>query len=196
MSAEWFLGHWIEITGALTGLIYLYFSVRRIIWLWPFGIVTSLFYVYVFFDAKFYAGMSLQGYYFVVSIYGWCHWLRGSGDKQTGREYPVARLNKREWMAALMATAGLTTVVAYLLITYTDSPVPWPDAFTTAGSIIATWLLARKIIDNWLFWIVIDIVSVGLYIYKGLFPTVFLFIVYTLMAVVGYYQWNKTRIKS
>jgi len=179
----------IEILGAVTGLIYLYFSIKQNIWLWPWGIVTSMIYAYVFFQAKFYAGMSLQLYYFGISIYGWNLWKHGSG-KQTIK-LPVIRAKKKEWITFIFLTFVVTIASGYFLNNFTDSPIPYWDAFTTSGSIMATWMLARKYLEHWLFWIVVDLVSLGTYIYKGLYPTIVLFIVYTGMAVIGYYQWKK-----
>lgn len=184
--------HWIEIVGAVTGMIYLYFSIRQNIWLWPWGIVTSLFYVYVFFQSKFYADMSLQFYYFGMSIYGWYFWKRGS-NARAGKVLPVLRASVKDWLVFLLATAVLTVAAGYGLENYTDSPLPYWDAFTTAGSVVATWMLARKYLENWLFWIVVDAVSLGTYIYKELYPTVVLFFIYTVLAFIGYRQWKNTK---
>jgi nicotinamide mononucleotide transporter len=90
----------------------------------------------------------------------------------------------------------LTIALSFILIYFTDSPLPVWDAFTTAGSIVATWMLANKILENWLFWIIIDLISMGLYIYKGLYPTVVLFFVYSVMAVFGYIQWKESLTKE
>ena len=81
--------------------------------------------------------------------------------------------------------------IAYVLDNYTDSNVPWGDAFTTAGSIVATWMLARKILEHWLLWIIVDTVAAALYLYKHMYPTFFLYMVFTIIAVVGFYQWKK-----
>lgn len=187
---NWILSEWVEVLGALTGLIYLYFSVRRFIWLWPFGILTSILYVTVFLETKFYAGMSLQFYYLVVSVYGWFHWKK---SEKTGSEHAVkvGFMSAGERMLAIMVVVILTVLTAILMKRFTDNPVPWADAFTASGSIVATWLLARKAIENWIFWIAIDSVSIALYLYKGLYPTTFLFVVYTIMAITGYFQWRK-----
>jgi nicotinamide mononucleotide transporter len=180
----------IEILGAVTGLIYLYFSIKQNIWLWPWGIITSILYIYVFFRAKFYADMSLQFYYLGISAYGWYFWQKG-GKKEKGSVLPIIRAKVKEWFLFVLITILLTLISGYGLDHYTDSPLPYWDAFTTAGSIVATWMLARKYLEQWLFWIVIDAVSLGTYIYKGLYPTVILFSVYTGLAVVGYFQWRK-----
>jgi len=194
---DWLIHHLnlvVEIFGAVTGLIYLYFSIRQNIWLWPLGIFTSAVYIYVFFVSKFYADMGLQGYYLVVSIYGWYHWLHGAPGNRSD-ELPVSRTSRRQWVALLIITLVLFVLIAWVLERFTDSDVPRWDAFTTAASITATWMLARKLLEHWLIWVVVDAVSMGLYIYKGLYPTVGLFAVYTLMAVKGYVEWKKDILK-
>jgi nicotinamide mononucleotide transporter len=190
MVANWLSENYIEVLGAVTGLIYLYFSIRQIIWLWPLGIVTSVLYVFVFFHARFYADMSLQVYYFFISFYGWYHWKFGRKRRDSDSQIPVSRINISMWILLILISFLLTAISGYFLDNYTDSPMPYLDAFTTASSVVATWMLARKMIENWLFWIVIDAVSMGMYIYKGLYPTVILFLVYTFMAVIGYRQWK------
>lgn len=190
---DWIIHHLnlvVEIFGAVTGLIYLYFSIRQNIWLWPLGIFTSSVYIYVFFVSKFYADMGLQGYYLVVSIYGWYHWLYGDSGNRSD-ELPVSRTSRRQWVVLLIITLVLFILMAWVLDRFTDSDVPRWDAFTTAASITATWMLARKLLEHWLIWVVVDAVSMGLYVYKGLYPTVGLFAVYTLMAVKGYVEWKK-----
>jgi nicotinamide mononucleotide transporter len=133
--------------------------------------------------------MSLQFYYFGISIYGWFIWKHGSG-KQSGK-LPVKRTTNKEWMFFITFIIVLTGISGFLLDHYTDSTIPYWDAFTSSGSIMATWMLARKYLEHWLIWIVVDIVSIGTYIYKGLYPTITLFMVYTGMAAMGYYQWKK-----
>lgn len=187
----WLGDHYIEVFGALAGIIYVFLEIRQSIWLWPVGLITSAVYVWVFFASKFYADMALQTYYVVISVYGWYWWLKG-GKKYDSDSLPVTRLSMKLAGILLFIFLLLFAGIWYLLFNYTDSPVPIGDAFTTALSIVATWMLARKIIEHWLLWIVADFVSMGLYIYKGLYPTVILFAVYTIMAIVGYREWRKT----
>jgi len=181
----------IEVLGAVTGLIYLFFSIRQNIWLWPWGIITSLIYIYVFFQARFYADMSLQFYYLGISFYGWYFWRSGQKVVEKKFALPIIRTRIREWLVFVVIIFLLTVISGYGLDNFTDSPLPYWDAFTTAGSIVATWMLARKYLEHWLIWIVIDAVSLGTYVYKELYPTVILFGVYTVMAAVGYFQWRK-----
>jgi len=181
--------NWIEIVGAILSLIYLYFSIKQKVSLWFFGIISSLFYIVIFFQTKFYADMSLQFYYVIISIYGWINWK--SGAHNTGEELPATRMSKRLISTLIIATGLIYLVYFFVLSNYTDSTIPKADSLVGALSIVGTWMLARKLIENWLVWIVADALCVGLYIYKGLFPTVILFIIYTGMAVVGYFQWKK-----
>ena len=181
---------YIEIFGMLSALLYLYFSIKQNIFLWPLGIITSALYIYVFFVSKFYADMGLQVYYLVISIYGWYYWIYGK-KKETGK-LPVTVLNFKLWVLSLIAIAVLFLFIVFILKKFTDSELPYWDSFTTSASIVATWMLAKKKIDNWLLWIVVDSVSAGLYWHKELYVTFVLFIVYTTMAVVGYIQWRKT----
>ncbi|MBN2349810.1 MAG: nicotinamide mononucleotide transporter [Bacteroidales bacterium] len=193
VSILWIFQHYIEVLGTITGLIYLFYSIRGSILLWPFGIFTSALYIYVFFDSKFYADMGLNVYYLLISIYGWYHWLHPDKNDPSGKGHNllISKITKSRSIILFFITLGIFIVLALILRYFTDSELPYWDAFTTAASITATWMLARKILEHWLIWIVVDAVSAGLYVYKGLFPTVLLFLVYTIMAIIGYIQWKK-----
>jgi nicotinamide mononucleotide transporter len=188
---NWLSINYIEVLGAVTGMVYIYFSIQRNIWLWPWGIITSAFYIFIFFDSKFYADMGLQVYYLAISIYGWKTW---NTAKNFDGEVLVKKASIYHIIAFLFFTIVLTLIISLILINFTDSPIPVWDALTTAGSILATYMLAKRYIENWIFWIVINVISIGLYIYRGLYPTVLLFIVYLLMAFLGYYKWKKSLI--
>lgn len=188
---DWTFSNMVELSGSVFGLIYVLLSIRQSIYTWPAGIITSLLYCWIFLEAKFYAGMGLQVYYVIISIYGWWNWSHG-GQSGSGEEMLRVSYTTRDlWIKLFVLNLFLTLLMYYLLSRYTDSPIPFGDAFTTSLSIIATWMLARKKIEQWLIWIFIDLVSVGLYMYRGLYPTVFLFIVYAVMAVIGFYEWRK-----
>ncbi|MGV8094806.1 MAG: nicotinamide riboside transporter PnuC [Mangrovibacterium sp.] len=186
--------NYIEVLGAILGLIYIFLSIRQNIFTWPVGLLTSAFYIYVFFESKFYADMALQVYYVGVSVYGWYYWLKGNPGKED--ELPVSQTPRKFWLPLSVISLALFLFIAYVLKRFTDSPIPFGDAFITAFSLTATWMLARKYIETWLIWIVVDIISTILYVAKDLWATVILFAVYTTMAAVGYYQWKKEiRIK-
>ena len=157
---NYLISNWVEITGTVLSLVYLYLSVKQNVWLWIFGFASSALYIAVFFQSKFYADMSLQVYYLVVSVYGFLHWT-------------------------------IWAVYYFVLSNFTDSDVAFPDSVTTALSIVATWMLARKILEHWLIWIFVDAFSALLYWHKELYFTMGLFAVYTIMAIVGYLRWRK-----
>ena len=187
---QWFLYHYAEILGSLFSFVYLYFSIKQNIWLWPLGIVSSAMYAWVFFNAHIYADMALQFYYVFISIYGWYLWHFNKAGQKTG-QLTVQFTGKKLWCYLILITLVLFLIISQILVHFTNSEIPYWDAFTTAASITATWMLAKKYIDHWLIWIVVDLVSSALYFYKGLYFTILLYLVYTIMAIVGYLQWKK-----
>jgi len=188
---KWLSENYIEVLGAILGIIYVFFSIRQSILTWPVGLLTSLLYVWVFFVSKLYADMGLQMYYVLISIYGWYEWLHGN---QTNHSVSIriSRLSLKLAGILFAVSFVIFIVIWFVLKNYTDSPLPVADALATALSIVATWMLARKILEHWLVWIFVDTFSIGLFWYKDLHPTIFLFIVYTIMAIVGFKEWKKT----
>ena len=188
---NWFQAHYVEILGVVFSVIYLLFSIRQNILLWPTGMISAVLYMVVFFQTKFYADMGLNAYYFFISIYGWIVWQKGKGNN--GGQRTISRIR---WKPGLIL-AGLTLLgffgIGIVLERYTDSPIPYWDALTTSLSFTATWMLARKILEHWILWIIVDAISMGLYLYRGLYPTMILFAIYTTMAVIGYLEWKKSQ---
>lgn len=188
---SWVWANKIEVLGAILGLLYIFFSIRQHILTWPTGLFTSLLYTAVFFQSGFYADMGLQVYYVAISIYGWYYWLKGGKKEGKSDEVPVKKISRKLLLKLSVITIIIYAVILFILIRFTDSTVPVMDSLTTALSITATWMLAKKYIAHWLIWIFVDMVSAGLYIYKELWPTAILFVVYTIMAVLGYSEWKK-----
>jgi len=180
--------HILEIIGAGVGLVYLWLEYRASVWLWLTNIIMPAIYIFVYYESGFYADMGINIYYLVASIYGWVVWLtKGSKEKPM----PITR-TPRKYILPLSAVAvAAFAVIAWILITFTDSSVPYGDSFTTALSIVALWMLARKYVEQWLVWIVVDVVCTGLYLYKGLYPTAVLYGLYSVIAVAGYFKWKK-----
>ncbi len=187
---NWILENWIEVIGALAGFIYIFLEIKEDKLMWPVGIITSVFYIIIFFNSKLYADMGLQFYYVLISIYGWYWWVYGA-KKSNSKELPITKLDLKLGLTLLAISSLIFIIIGYYLDNYTDSNIPYWDAFTTALSITATWMLTRKIIEQWLVWIIVNIVSSGLYIYKELYITVALYFVFLVLAFVGYYQWKK-----
>jgi nicotinamide mononucleotide transporter len=207
--SNWISNNFIEIFGAVTGIIYVFLEIRQTIWLWPVGIVTSAVYIWVFFTSKFYADMTLQGYYLIISCLGWYWWARGNnrrvrdyiknenGEKErrsdAGREeLKVTRLKPLTGLILSVVFILLYIAMWLVLTRLTDSPVPVRDSFITSLSIIATWMLARKIYEHWYLWIVVNFVSAVLFLTRGLYPTFILYLVYGIMSFVGLIEWKKT----
>ncbi|MEI8114949.1 MAG: nicotinamide riboside transporter PnuC [Bacteroidia bacterium] len=192
---KWLSGNYIELLGAILGVVYVFFSIRQNILTWPVGLLSSILYVWIFFNSKLYADMGLQMYYVFISIYGWYEWLKGNQDNAR-EKLEVNRLNLKLGILLIVISLIIFGMIWLILINYTDSQVPVADSLATSLSIVATWMLARKILEHWLVWIFVDAFSIGLFIYKGLLPTVILFVVYTIMAVVGFVEWKKDFVEK
>lgn len=180
----------LEIAGTLLSLIYLYLSVKQKVSLWLFGFLSALCYVVVFWQWRLYAVMTLQLYYLAISVYGWISWKRGAVEG--GGEMPVRKTTNRQALVLSILTVLLFLIYYFVLARLTDSALPFADSLMTAGSFIATWMLARKLIEHWLLWIIVDLFSVGVYLYQEMYSTTLLYVVYTVMAVVGYFSWRKS----
>jgi nicotinamide mononucleotide transporter len=190
---QWLSINWFETIAALLGLIGIFLQIKQNAWYWAISIVMVLMYIVVFFESKFYADMSFQFYYLVISFYGLYYWIT---KKSTAKKKTIntSKLTGKAWVISIMISIILFVLIYIILEKFTDSDVAIGDAFTTALSFVATWLLARKVLENWLFWIIVDAVSTSLYIYKGLYPTAILFFVLTILAFYGYFIWKKSLV--
>jgi nicotinamide mononucleotide transporter len=176
----------IEIIGAIISLLYLRLEYKANIWLWPVGVITPLIYIYIFFVSKFYAIMGINVYYLFACIYGWYCWKKNASEESGSG---IARLPRRVVWKLFSIFAGLFVLIAWLLARYTDSPVPYGDALTSALSIVAMWMLAHKYAEQWLVWLVANSISAGLYFWMGLYPTSILFLIYAIVSIFGYRKW-------
>ena len=193
----------LEVFGVITGLLYMVLEIRQHRTMWIVGFITSLVYVFVFFFAKLYADMGLQAYYVLISVYGFWLWSRkrgereevkGKGEEESAIIYSHASVSLL--MGVTVAMVILWFILYYVLSRYTDSPVPVGDALTTAIGIVATWMLARRIIEHWYFWMIANLTSIYIYYLRDLYPTMFLYLCYTVIAVVGLYTWSKKGIRT
>ena len=186
----------IEIVGAIIGLVYLWLEYRASFWLWIVGIVMSVFYIYIYYYEKFYADMGTYVYYLGANIYGLILWKRqGEQRAESGGIEDTDSMTTRSLPFRLIWPLAGIFVLAFLVLFLilskrTDSPVPYGDAFTTALSIVAMWMMAKKYYQHWLLWVVVNITSTGLYFWKGLYPTAILFVFYTIGSVMGYFKWK------
>lgn len=187
----------LEYFGVLSGLVYLLLEIRQHRAMWIVGFLTSLLYVFVFFFSKIYADMGLNVYYVAISIYGFWKWTRQSKNNDKAKELPAnnsilyRHITTRLFIGVLLTILCLFGLIYFILYYFTDSPIPVGDAFTTAVGIVATWMLARRIIEHWVFWVIVNFASVYLFYLRGLYPTMFLYLCYAVLAIAGYFTWKK-----
>ncbi|MDR0750531.1 MAG: nicotinamide riboside transporter PnuC [Tannerellaceae bacterium] len=185
----------LEYFGVATGLLYMALEIKQHPALWVVGFVTSLVYVFVFFLAKLYADMGLQAWYVLMSVYGFRLWTKADSSGEESAPAPggivYRHANAPALLTIVLAIAAIHFSLYGLLVAFTDSPIPHGDAFITAVGIVATWMLARRIIEHWYLWIIVNAVSVYIYYLRALYPTMFLYLCYTLLAAAGLYTWIK-----
>lgn len=179
----------LEAVAVVFGLAYVVLSIRQSVWCWPAGLVNVSLFLVLFYQARLYADMGLQGVYIVLSLYGWWHWLYGGPGRQ---EAPVTRTPRGEALLLAALTAGGTLALGTALGRLTDADLPYWDSLTTCLSLAGQWLTARKRLENWLVWIVADALYVGIFFYKGLYLTLGQYAVFLVLAVAGYVAWKRT----
>ena len=179
----------LEAVAVLFGIVSVYLSVRENIWSWPTAIVNVTLYVFVFRRERLYADMALQVVYIAISVYGWYQWLHG-GNGQTA--LPVSRGNRRLAVILLAIGVSVAALLGAVLARYTDASLPWVDSTTTTASLIAQWLMARKILENWLLWVAVDVVYIGMFLFKSLSLTALLYAVFLVLSAMGYRQWKRS----
>ena len=180
---------WLEIVAFILALAMVGFNIRELQWGWPLAIISSLLYFALFWQSKLYGDASLQIFFALIALWGWWQWLRGGRGGGAGLH--VARLTRSGLFWTISVSALLWPVTGYFLKRYTDTDVPWWDAFPTALSVVGQFLLGRKYIENWLMWIVVNVVSVALFAYKGLWLTVILYTLFIALSVVGWRAWQR-----
>ena len=185
MELKWIL----QIVGVALGLLYLYLEYRADIRLWVVGLIMPLVHGTLYLKSGLYADSAMQLYYILAGLYGLWVWRRG-GEKG-GEQEPlkIGHTPARIWWGLAGAYLAIQGAIYLLLITFTDSTVPFWDSLTTALCIIAYWMLSRKYVEQWLVWLVLDAVTVGLYLYKGIPLTASLYALYTCLAFAGYRRW-------
>ena len=179
----------IEILAVVFGIVSVYLSTREHIWSWPTALVNVTLYFIVFLEAKLYADMGLQVVYFALSLYGWYEWLYG-GEHRT--ELHVSRVTRS--LGVRLALIGLTSAVVLgtILARFTDAALPYLDSLTTSTSLVAQWMMTRKILENWAVWVAVDVVYIGMFIFKQLYLTAGLYTVFLVLAVMGFRKWKRS----
>lgn len=184
----------LELLGTMVGIIYLWLEYRASIYLWIAGIIMPAIYIFIYYDAGLYADFGINVYYLLIALYGWIAWKTGftlTGKTKKSRELPISYTPKRAWTRIAAAYIAAQLFITWVLMEYTDSTVPIADSFTTALSIVGMWMLARKYVEQWWVWCIVDVASSALYIYKELYFTAALYAVYAIIAIFGYRKWKK-----
>lgn len=183
----------LEIAGVISGLLCVYLAAKNVIWNWPLAIISVTIYIFIFYDSQLFADMGLQVYFLVINIYGWYFWSKKS---PTESKTPVTSIKQREiWLSAL-AIILFTFLLGSILYNHTIASYPYLDSFCTACSIVAQFFMARKVLQNWLLWVFVDIIYVGIYIFKNLHLTAAMYAIYIVIALIGYFDWKKEFKKS
>ena len=180
-----------ELVAAVVTVVSIWLATKENIWYYPTGLVALVMYTWVYFNAKLYAESVLQVVCFGLMVYGWYEWLHGGAHKT---QLPVTRTPRWAWLVgSILGVIGSAVVIAFQIY-FTDNPNPYVDSSLFVWSLIAQWWTARKWIENWILWIVINTVSVPLYVFRELWPTAALYVGLWILAIVGYVQWRRTLV--
>jgi len=180
-----------EAVAVVFAIAYLLLAVRENVLCWLFALMSTAIYTVLFWDVSLLMESALNVYYMAMAVYGWQQWTRGGHNgADQAHALSIQSLTARQHLIVIIAIAILTLVSGYLLGEHSSAVWPYVDSFTTWASVITTYLVARKYLENWLYWIVIDTVSIPLYIDRGLNLTALLFVAYVVIAVIGYFKWR------
>lgn len=179
----------LEWLGVFTGILCVWLAAKNNIYTWPIAIISVVVYMFIFFESKLYADTGLQVYFLIMNIYGWYYWSKSTNNPQATR--PIVTIGQKEILLSIVGIFVFTFLLGQLLYKNTDASFPYLDSFCTACSLVAQIFLARKIIQNWLIWIFVDMIYVGMYISKDLYATAVMYALYVYIASVGYLDWKK-----
>ena len=182
------LTSWWEVPAVILAILYLVLAARENIWCWGAAFVSTAIYIYVFFDVNLFLESALQIYYLGMAVYGWYQWRQPTDQSAT---LPISTWSLKKHVVVIAVTGAVVVTSGYLLHKNTTAALPYVDAFTTWYAVVTTYMVTRKILENWGYWFVIDSVSVYLYYSRGLYLTALLFIAYLVIIVFGYLKWKK-----
>ena len=182
----------LEVIAVITALIYVILAAKGHMWCWPAALVSTLLYTVIFYDVYLWMDSLLQIYYMVMAVYGWYCWQKGTS--KTNKQIQGVSITISQWaiknhLVAIVLLALLSVLLGWFMSNNTPTDFPYIDAATTVFAVFATYLVTQKVLENWLYWLVIDFISIYIYIQKGLTPTAVLFVLYLILATYGYYHW-------
>ena len=186
---------WLEVIAVIFGLLSVWYAKKANILVYPTGIISVLIYIYICQNAQLFADMGINAFYFIMSVYGWIMWTRKVDNK---KERPISFNTRKDNLISIGFFLFSLVIIILLLkffkaddTLYWSTSIPYIDTFTTAIFIVGMWLMAMKKVENWLYWIVGDLISIPMYFYKGLIFTSFQFLIFLVIAVLGYFEWKK-----
>ena len=185
---EFLSNHWLDITTTTLGLAYILLEYKASVWMWVVGFLMQSLGIVLYYQKGLYADCGMEFYYLVMTVYGFVAWMR---HKQKTADLPIRHMPKKMVWAWLGIAMAVWAIIYLLLSRYTNSNVPIADSFTTALSIVGIWALAHKYLEQWLVWIVVDVVTCALYYYKDIPFKASLYGFYVIIAVFGYLKWKK-----
>ena len=188
MIFNYIFQNWVEITAVVLAILYLVLAVKQNILCWVCGIIISVLYFFIMRSAGLYMEAYLQIFYVFMGFYGWSQWKTKTSNTSN---FEVNTWNKSQHLFATSMVLILSIISATMLRFFTDAALPFLDALVTWGAVVATYMVAKKLLENWIYWLVIDSISIFLFISRGLFPTAFLFGIYIIIIIYGYRSWSK-----
>ena len=194
-TVDYWLQNWLEATGLVSGLLCVLLLIRQNIWNWPIGLLYSLVSIIVFYRTRLYADLALHVFYVTMNAYGWYYWVFAKRPADLP-EVPVTRTPLPLGLGLAGAVAVAAAALGWMLSNHTNAAVPYWDSATTTMSFAAMWLTARKYLENWIVWLVVDVVSTGIYLYKDLEMYALLYCVYIAMAFAGWWAWRQSMLRS
>ena len=183
---------WLELIAMLLSLAYVILAAKSSIWCWPAAFISTTLYTFIFFDVMLLMDSALNAYYLLMAVYGYWQWSKPTSNKKVAtNEVPIVSWNINVHVKVCFALTVIAFALGYLVDNFTPADFPYLDTFTTVFAVFATYLVTQKILENWLYWVVIDFVSIYLYIEKGLIPTTVLFIIFVIISVYGFITWSR-----
>ena len=176
----------LEWAGVIIGTFYLFFIAKKNRWGWCFAMVSTSIYIYLCYNADLFIESGLQVFYFIMAIYGWISWNKTPSDERLIIRWPL-----KYHIINVLASSVITILLGYVMVTFTDQKSPYLDAFSTVFSLVATFMVTQRVLENWIYWIVIDTALIFLYADRGFYLTGFHYLMYTIIAVFAFFSWYK-----
>ena len=185
---EFLSNHWLDITTTVLGLAYILLEYKANVWMWVVGFVMQSLGIILYYQKGLYADCGMEFYYLAMTFYGFIAWMH---HKTKTKDLPIRHMPKRMAFIWICIGLGIWVLIYFMLSRFTNSTVPVADAFTTAFSVVGIWALARKYLEQWFVWIIVDVVTSALYFYKDIPFKASLYALYVIIAVLGYFKWKK-----